>query len=220
MKFSEINFPVQVLLLTAFAILLSFGRMIFFGSFHLVYFLWNIFLAYLPFILSSVLLWHVDHKKISKPAAICAGIFWFLLYPNAPYIVTDFIHLGTSLVVPVWYDILLIFTCASAGLLLGFHSLFHIEHLLKRRFSKHRVRLMVMFLLGFTSFGIYIGRYLRFNSWDVFTDTAFLSKKIIAILIGTSRFPESYLFSAAFFCFLWVFYTAWKYSWKEPPLHR
>ena len=125
MKFTQIDFPVQVLMLTALAIVLSFGRVVYYGSFHLIYLVWNIFLAYLPFVISSVLLWHVDHKKISKAGIIAAGVFWFLLYPNAPYLVTDFVHLGTSVVVPVWYDIILIFSCASVGLLLGFHSLYH-----------------------------------------------------------------------------------------------
>ena len=215
MRFSDIIIPNQIYLLTAFAVLLSIIRIAVYGSSFLLYMLWNIFLAYLPFIISFVLLWYVDHKKITKGSAAVAGVFWFLLFPNAPYIVTDFIHVGSSRLVPIWLDILLIFTCASVGLLLGFHSLFHIEQLLQKRFSRSRVTVILSGLLAFSSFGIYIGRFLRFNSWDVFTDSTFFLKNVWRIVIGASHFPESYIFSGYFFVFLWVTYTAWKYDKTE-----
>ncbi len=219
MKISEINIPKQIYILTGFTTLLCVGRVMLFGSTAHLYLLWNIFLAFLPFLISSVLVWHIDHKKVSLIGICITGIFWFLLFPNAPYLVTDLVHLGESFVVPIWYDSLLLFSCSVVGMTLASHSLFHIEHLLKERYSRHHVRSMLAFLLLFSSFGIYIGRFLRFNSWDVFTDNVNFFKNIWRVLSGSSHFPEAYEFTALFFIFLWVFYIAWKHS-KEEHLSR
>lgn len=219
MKISEINIPKQIYILAGFSVMLSLARVVFFGSTSLLYLLWNMFLAFLPFLISSVLVWHIDHNKASTITVTISGIFWLLLFPNAPYIVTDLMHLGESSVVPIWYDTLLYFCFATVGLTLGFHSLFHVEHLLKERWSRHYVRNMLGFLLLFSSFGIYLGRFLRFNSWDVFTDNNNFIKNIMLVLSGTLHFPDAYIFTVSFFSFLWVFYIAWKYS-KEEHLSR
>lgn len=215
MKISEIDIPKQIYIITGFAVLLCISRVMFFGSIHLLYLLWNMFLAFLPFLISSVLVWHIDHKKVSHVVVCISGIFWLLLLPNAPYIVTDLMHLEEISQAPIWYDAILFFSSATVGMLLYVHSLFHIEYLLKKRYSGRRVRMILSFLLLFSSFGIYLGRFLRFNSWDVFTDSVNFYINIWRVLSGSSHFPEAYAFTVVFFCFLSVFYFAWQHPNKE-----
>lgn len=92
---------------------------------------------------------------------------WLLFFPNAPYIITDFFHLQHRSPVPYWYDLLVMFWASWNGLLMGFISLLYIEHFLRTKFSIKVVEKMVYVCMILCSFGVYAGRYLRWNSWDV-----------------------------------------------------
>jgi uncharacterized membrane protein len=212
MKASEVIIPKELIILIAFSVALNLLRVLLFGSYSLIYLLWNIFLAFAPFLISSTLLWHVHHAKVSRIEMIISSIFWLVLFPNAPYIVTDFVHLGYGHAVPIWFDILVIFSAAWIGLQFCFYSLLHIEGLLRMHYSPTSVRLMLLPILAFSCFGIYLGRFLRFNSWDIFTSPVQFIDVIGRIFLGTSHFPEAFFFSCSFFCFLLVTYTAWKLS--------
>jgi uncharacterized membrane protein len=149
---------------------------------------------------------------VSRIELVLGGVFWLLLFPNAPYLITDFIHLGESHTVPMWFDILTIFTSAWAGLQFGFYSLLHVERILQLYYKVRTVHLMLLPILLFSSFGIYLGRFLRFNSWDILAAPQDLASAIWRIVTLQYRFPEALFFSLAFFAFLWVIYSAWKLS--------
>lgn len=210
MKISEVIIPKEILLLIVFCITLNLLRVVMFDTISLIYLLWNIFLAFIPFLISSTLTWHVHHAKVSTAELLAGGFFWLLLFPNAPYLITDFVHLGETRAAPIWFDILVIFSCAWVGLEFAYYSLLHIEDLLRRKWSEFTVQLLLLPILGFTSFGIYLGRFLRFNSWDILTAPGDLFASIIHIFLGETRFPQAFYFTTLFFAFLWVSYTAWK----------
>ncbi len=138
------------------------GRVFYTGKFTFTFLLWNLFLAWLPFLFAWVVYWR------PKTAVFLAPL-WLLFLPNAPYIVTDLIHLRWHSGVPVWYDALMIFTFALTGLLLGLVSLYLMQSLVARRLGEWISWLFVLFVLGLSAYGVYIGRFLRWNSWDVFT---------------------------------------------------
>jgi uncharacterized membrane protein len=212
MRVKEVIIPKELILLVAFSIALNLLRVLVFNSLSLIYLLWNIFLAFLPFLISSAITWHVHHAKVSRYELWLGGAFWLLLFPNAPYLMTDFIHLGHTRVVPTWFDILVIFSAAWVGLQFSFYSLLNIEELLSRRFTIGTARRLLVPILLFTSFGIYLGRFPRFNSWDIITNPIDLMRTIWRIGIGAENFPEAFFFTFLFFGFLWVTYTAWKLS--------
>jgi uncharacterized membrane protein len=212
MKVTEVIIPKEITILIVFCVALNLLRVTLFGSYDLIYLLWNIFLAFVPFFIASTLAWHVHHAKVSRPEIILGGLFWLLLFPNAPYIITDFTHLGESATVPMWFDILVIFASAWAALQFGFYSLLHIEELLLLRYRALTVQLLLLPIIAFASFGIYLGRFLRFNSWDIVADSRHLASVIWDIGLGRIYFPEAYSFPLVFFCFLWVTYTSWKLS--------
>src|SRR5215213_4271993 len=90
---------------------------------------------------------------------------WLLFFPNAPYLLTDFIHLGEG-PAPLWYDALMLSAFAWTGLLLGFASLYLVQMILRGTFGAVVSWLGVIVALGLASLGVYVGRFIRLNSWD------------------------------------------------------
>jgi len=163
---------------TAFMVMLSlfcFGTSLFrrfYSGYWSFFFLnWNLFLAFVPWALTSI---SFIKPKIqsSVPGIISLLVFWLLFFPNAPYIITDLFHLRVIKSMPVWYDTLMILSYAWTGMLFGFLSLWDIERILGRKLPKPLVTFISGFLLFVGSFGIYVGRYLRWNTWDLFTRTS------------------------------------------------
>ena len=126
--------------------------------------LWNLLLAWLP--IGFALLAERWHKQwwLGMPATI----LWLLFFPNAPYLVTDLMHLQWINGAPIWYDALMIFSFALTGLLLGFVSLSWMQRLVQEKWGMVASWLFAIGSLTAGSFGIYIGRFLRWNSWDLF----------------------------------------------------
>jgi uncharacterized membrane protein len=163
---------------TIFMIMLSFFcfgttifRYIYSGNWGFFFLNWNLFLAFVPWALTSISFFKPKIQKFPLSAAVLL-IFWLLFFPNAPYIITDLFHLRIIRSMPVWYDTLMILSFAWTGILYGFLSLWDIERLLGRKLPRPLVTCISVFLLFVGSFGIYMGRYLRWNSWDLFTKTS------------------------------------------------
>ena len=140
---------------------------------------WNLFLAFIPWALSSLLIIYPKLQE-KKLAVITLLGTWLLFFPNAPYILTDLFHLKHVVSMPMWFDLLLILSFAWVGLLFGFMSLWDIEKILNRYLIKSRLKGLLRYrfsvpifssvLLFIGSFGIYLGRYLRWNSWDIIAE--------------------------------------------------
>ncbi|PVD49570.1 DUF1361 domain-containing protein [Terrimonas sp.] len=161
-KKSSINSILYLSLLCT--VLLIAIRIIYTGNWRFASLVWNMFLAFLPFIFSTTLLKKINRSKWIQYFLLAC---WLIFLPNAPYIITDFVHLDHTPPVPFWYDLVIIFWAAWNGLILGFISLLNIEKFLLARFSRTQVNVMVYISLVLCAFGVYAGRYLRWNSWDV-----------------------------------------------------
>ncbi len=124
---------------------------------------WNLILAWVPLALATAA-YARAHRRVDVPVALLLAL-WLLFFPNAPYLLTDFIHLGEG-PAPLWYDALMLSAFAWTGLLLGFASLYLVQMLLRAAFGAAVAWLAVLGSLGIASLGVYIGRFVRFNSWD------------------------------------------------------
>lgn len=126
---------------------------------------WNLVLAWLPFLLATVvIMFPVKHY-----VTIFFGLLWLLFFPNAPYIVTDLLHLRPRGDVPMWYDMILLFSFALTGLCLAYASLSLMQTAVTARWGGRMGWLFVLAALALGGLGVYIGRFLRWNSWDVFS---------------------------------------------------
>ncbi len=160
-----------------FSILLVFFRIYKTGSFHFIFLFKNLFLALIPWLLSTMFILYPKLKK-QRILIILSSILWILFIPNSFYIITDLFHLYYENIAPVWYDLVLIFSFAWIGLLLGFSSLKDIELILSERMNTKIISLIISVLLFISSFGIYLGRILRWNSWNILTEPLGLLKDI------------------------------------------
>jgi len=165
-------------------------------------FFFNLVLAWIPLVLTLVIHWlraaAVPRQRWLWFCVVC----WFLFFPNASYIVTDMIHLGkhSDDGVPKWFDILMIMAHACTGLFLGCVSLSEMESLVRARIGKRLGWAFSVGMLALASFGIYLGRFLRLNSWDVFVRPWRIAEKMSGLAHPTKAL-EVFAFSLTFFLF-------------------
>jgi uncharacterized membrane protein len=175
---------------------------------------WNLFLAFLPWLFSSVLLINPRFQNI-KLVLYGLVISWLLFFPNAPYILTDLFHLRLNTTMPIWFDLVLILSFAWVGLLFGFMSLWDIENLLSKRINKRFIPFISFGLLFLGSFGIYIGRYLRWNSWDIIQQPYSLAYDISDRIVNPFHHPRTWGMTVFMFIFLSIIYWSFKFIKKR-----
>ncbi len=113
----------------------------------------------------------VTHRaSINRYTFILLALAWLLFFPNSPYILTDLFHLHERDGMPKWFDLILILSFAWAGLLFGFMSLFQIEKILLEKLNQVKTNTILVTLLFISSFGVYLGRFLRWNTWDIISN--------------------------------------------------
>ena len=127
---------------------------------------WNLFLAWLPFAFALVA-YDADRRGGRLPAVLVAAALWLAFLPNAPYLVTDFMLLREIEGMPVWFDIVMLTSFAWTGLVLGFVSVYLIQSIARRRAGAAAGWAVAVGSLGLSGLGIYLGRVLRWNSWDL-----------------------------------------------------
>lgn len=150
---------------------------------------WNLFLAWIPFFISSFL---VIFKIRSKLSLVVAITVWILFFPNSPYILTDLFHLRSRNAVPIWYDLVVILSYAWTGLFCGFISLLDIEKLLSDYFKKPTINIITVLFLFLTSFGVYLGRFLRWNSWDVLSNPFGLFNDVLVRIVYPMDYTKTW----------------------------
>lgn len=181
-------------LLIFIGMLISF-RIFYSGNGRYLFLGWNIFLAWIPYVLSTYL---TPYRKKEKWKQLFLLSSWLLFFPNALYIVTDLVHLRDETNMPWWFDAMLIFAAAFAGLLLAFVSLRNTENYLKTVFSKRTVQLITFSLLFAGSFGVYLGRFERWNSWNIVNDPLELGLNILTCIINPVENVKVWAITALF----------------------
>jgi len=167
-----LRYRLNLILLLGASLALSFGliagRVFFTRELTYIFLLWNLFLAFIPFGMSTLL--GMAARPLKARLLLPIGAVWLLFFPNAPYILTDLFHLMPRPGVPYWYDLAVILTSAWNGLMLAYASLLDMQTLVQRRLGVAAGWGFAAVALLLSSFGIYLGRYMRFNSWDIVTN--------------------------------------------------
>jgi len=136
-----------------------------YGTLDFRFLLWNLVLAWIPLLL-ALAVYDCYRRGVPIVALAPVALVWLLFLPNAPYIVTDFVHLAPQ-GPPLWFDGLVISAFAWTGLLLGFVSLYLMHAIVRHRFGAPAGWAAAVTALSLTSAGVYIGRFLQWNSWDL-----------------------------------------------------
>ena len=176
------------------------------------FYIWNTFLAAIPYVISTQLL---KLKKMNS-AAIVFLVAWLLFFPNAPYMITDIFHYEERPPVPFWYDVLLVISAAWNGLILGMVSLMNVENFLSRHIKPLLVKFIVFTSLLLCGYGIFIGRFLRFNSWNILTDPGYLAYTSAHHVLLPQRYPKLWVFTVLFAALLSIIY----FTLRKLPRHE
>ncbi len=175
--------------MSLFCFSLSVFRIIISDRLTFFFLIWNLFLAFIPWLISSLL---VIYKKTKPFYIILLMGVWLLFFPNSPYILTDLFHLQARIGVPIWFDLIVILSFAWTGLMFGFISLMDIESILKTSISAKIVTVISVSCLFLASFGVYLGRYLRWNSWDIVSNPFGLFNDIIDRFANPFDYPRTW----------------------------
>lgn len=203
---TQVQLFVQSLIaLSIFAASLSIYRMFLTQSDRYWFLLWNLFLAWLPLLFA----WILYKRSLAGLhwSAINFMLFalWLLFLPNAFYLISDFIHLRVPTNANIMYDVVLLGTYALSGMILGYISLFLIHKRLYQRFNK-KAHLFIGATLLLCGFAIYLGRYLRWNSWDILVNPFGLLFDVTDRFINPTDHIITFSTTLLFFAFLSTIY--------------
>ncbi|MGN6566747.1 MAG: DUF1361 domain-containing protein [Flavipsychrobacter sp.] len=195
-----------------FTIALILLRMVWTKTLVFFFIPWNIFLAILPLYFS-----YKAAKTSNKAGIFLYAALWLLFFPNAIYIVTDLFHLHERKLAPLWYDLLILISAAINGVTLGFLSLYNMEELLRKKIGKRYLPVITFSIFLLCGYGIYLGRYLRWNSWDIVVQPFSLLSDIAFELRHPFRNAHIWALSISYGIWLYLFYT---YVRKAPSLFK
>ncbi|HEX9118699.1 MAG TPA: DUF1361 domain-containing protein [Anaerolineae bacterium] len=203
----QLALVVALLFSSAVCVLLFSGRVIHARSFTHGGMVWNLFLAWLP-MLASLAAYNLAGKGGRATWLIIAGcaLLWLLFFPNAPYILTDLVNLRPRYNVPYWYDVLMYVAFAWTGTLLGLVSLYLMQVLVSRGRGRGAGWLFAVVALALSGFGVYLGRFPRYNSWDVFISPIDLLADIWDRVSHPLANGQMFAFSALFSLFMLSIY--------------
>lgn len=200
----------MLLLSVGFSMALLLVRVIYAESLDYSFYVWNTVLATIPYAVSTQI---AKLKKINF-IAIAMLILWLLFFPNAPYLITDIFHYEKRFPVPFWYDLILVIMGAWNGLILGMASLMNVEKFLSQQLKPGWVMVCEFFSLVLCSYGIFIGRFLRFNSWDVLSDPRSLIYTSAHHVLVPQNYAKLWAFTLLFAALLALIY----FTLKKLPL--
>ncbi|HEX2901361.1 MAG TPA: DUF1361 domain-containing protein [Bacteroidia bacterium] len=190
---------------TAYCISLVALRYVWTGKGAFTFLGWNLFLAWMPVFFSTAAEVLHQRKRPLLLTAICL-VPWLLFLPNAPYIVTDLVHLRPRSGAPYWYDILLMTSFSFNGLLLGFYSMKQIHALVSTRIRPaYAWAFMALTSVG-AAYGIYLGRVLRWNSWDILRHPMRLAVDCLRPFIHPFAYKEAVVMTVVLSGFMFIGY--------------
>lgn len=170
------------------------------GTLEYRFLVWNLFLAWLPFVF-ALLLYDGYRRRAGRAYVLAWAALWLLFLPNAPYILTDVVHLRDEGAAPLWYDAATVLAFAGTGLVLGLGSLFLVQAVVTAARGAVAGWAISISALALSSVGVYLGRFVGVNSWDALVDPGRVLAPFAERLddpLGGIRFAAVTLVSTAF----------------------
>lgn len=162
-------------------------------QFTFFFLIWNVWLAYIPYYIADKLV--LNKQNLSSLKLYTGLALWWLFLPNAPYMITDLIHLKIVKTSIVWLDMVLLYMASISGLIYTFFSLVLIKKLLSKSLSHQKLVLFISVVLLSCGFGIYLGRIERFNSWDLIFRPFSSVNQIFSIFFSANTWSQAWQYS-------------------------
>ena len=189
------------LMLSTLSVSLLFIRMLYLENGRFSFMAWNLALAWIQLGLSYGVVWSIRNRGWMRWQTFGLGVLWLSFLPNSFYIVTDFIHLRVSQPQTFLYDAVLCTSFALTGLILGCISLFSVHQELTRTLREKWAWFIVLSILLLSSFGIYLGRYLGWNSWDLLANPFYILFDLMNRLTNREDLRATLITTGLFFAF-------------------
>lgn len=190
-------------ILFCFGLLLS--RMLFTGTTDFLFLVWNLVLAWFPYHWAKLLFIEIKWQE-NKIIRLTIMMLWLLFLPNSFYIITDFIHLTYPRNAPFWLDTLIISSFALVGFYWGAYSLYLMEFIIRIHYNPKIARVLLPLVLLLAAYGIYLGRFIRLNSWDVMIQP----QTVISEVLHSLTVDTTLYFSLGLGLFLLISYATIK----------
>jgi uncharacterized membrane protein len=175
------------------------------GSMDYAFLVWNLFLAWVPFGIAYIIYITSVRRRWLYVIVPASALLWLIFFPNAPYILTDLQHRSSAGGdAPVWYDVILLLWFVFTGLFLGMVSLFLMQEIVRREFGRWFGWGFVLAVAGLSSIGVYMGRFLRWNSWDILGNFSGMAQFTLYYLIHPT--DRSLIFASLFTSFFLFVY--------------
>lgn len=194
---------------TSWEPLASLDNIITYRSHTFLFLIWNLFLSVIPFAL-ALGIYHYRNQKYAKWLLWPSILLWLAFLPNAPYLITDLIHIRPRAFMPLWYDTFTFFAFAWSGLLFGIGSLQLIGAILEEKWGSKWSLFAILSVILLCSFGIAAGRFLRWNSWDLLAQPFMILDDISSLLVNPLTYKNIWGMAMLFSAFLSIVFLSSK----------
>jgi uncharacterized membrane protein len=182
------------------------ARILFTDSMRFVFLYWNLILAIIPAILAYWLVVRIKNHGWFKWQQILLTFGWLAFLPNSFYLITDMVHLRPNYEASLYFDVVMLGSFMLNGFFLGYISIYLVHEELKKRFSADFSLSMVGIIFLLCSFATYLGRFTRWNTWDIILQPAGLLFDVSDRFVNPTQHNETYLSTASLFIVLFSAY--------------
>lgn len=202
------NLILILFLFSALSLAMFLGRYVYTGENTWYLFLcWNLFLAWLPLLFGFLIYLRFQKTRRISHLIVIASFFWLVFFPNTSYVLTDLIHLKQKYLVPIWFDLIMILSFSLTSLYLGLISLLWMQEVVTIVKGKIWGWIFSVAVLTLSSFGVYLGRFNRWNSWNIFTNPKEIFVDVFERLKDPLVHPRTIGFTISFFTFSFLIYV-------------
>lgn len=198
---------VSLIFLTGVSVVLFFAGAVANHSLEYDYLIWNLFLAWTPLVLVVSLLRTLRVRLWSDWLSIVITIGWLLMLPNSFYMISDFIHVQDVVRNDLLYDVVMFTAFIFTSVLLGFSSLYMVHIELRKRVMTRYANICIAVIILLCSYAVYLGRDLRWNSWDVLTNPAGVIFDVSDHIINPVQSGAMYTTTMSFFVLISSLYV-------------
>ena len=183
----------SLFLASCVAVVLDIARVGLSQKINFVFLIWNLVLAWTSYTLATFVNQDTSTKKF-----ILIFIPWLLFFPNAAYLITDILHVDFRPPIPLWYDSVIFFIFAWLGVMLASLGLLRMHRYVENKYNQIVGILFVGAIALVTGFGIYLGRFERWNSWDVLRNPIDIVRNVFGIVRDIPHTTEPMYFTLVF----------------------